>query len=573
MGKRFLLILPVFALFFFLGQANAQKKGQETYSISLVKTAEVGKNIVKVGDRKVLTESVTVKKGDHIWQMFRERGLLQKRDLGQLLAVLRKLNTSLANLNLIYPGQKIIIPISLAPLQAPISVGQKRIEKEISLEDLKHLKLENYTVQEGDSLVKVIKGRFNIPQKKLHDEYLQLVKKLNPSIQDLNLIHPGEVVRLPIYSPQIVRAPILRPPSEKGPNAPGAQKGGIGKQLGELFIRMGLNWVSTGQHFIPLGSGGQVNLKADAFPLINLPSGDQIIVDLYDELPEKMGQLISTTWKSYAVVHLKKEDNLRNALDKILPLCQYPKIYKLGEPLEMEGDIKIQMTADWIIEKVAQSKDKKPKFMMITLTDPLNPGTPKEIRDFLKTLGIDVIDYPEPKQDQEAHLPGRDNLKTDGTMPALIEMALKLAGKHFSRDVQIHVFQPGKNDFNLVIKADFLLNIDGKDCIIDFSGLGSDVLALLKEQGFMVLSVANTRDPAVVLSKVLDLVGVKCNTEPHPFLVTKRVDTRNIKFTIPGVTFQDKDGQKIFATHLLLPDDLVGFLNQKGYQVLTLVLS
>ena len=125
MDKRFFIILPVLLLLFFPGPAAAQEKEEETYSISLVQTAEVGKDIVTVDDRKVLTEEVTVKKGDHIWQMFRERGLLEKRNLGELLAILKRLNTSLSNLDLIYPGEKIIIPLSLAPLQAPVNVAPK----------------------------------------------------------------------------------------------------------------------------------------------------------------------------------------------------------------------------------------------------------------------------------------------------------------------------------------------------------------------------------------------------------------------------------------------------------------
>jgi len=570
MHKRFYLIIPLFSLLFFLGHGTAQEKDEETYSISLVQTAEVGKDIVTVDNRKVLTEEVTVEKGDHLWQMFRERGLLEKRNLGELIGILKRLNTSLTNLDLIHPGEKIIIPLSLAPLQAPVSVGQKVTRTKISLEDLKDLELENYTVQKGDTLVKVIQGRYDIPEQELRDEYLQLVKKLNPSLDDLNLIYPGQVVRLPVYSPQIVRAPIERPPTEKKPDA---QMARIGEELGELLTRMGLEWIHEGQHFIPLQSGGQVDLKADAFPIISLASGHRIIVDLYDEMPQKMGTLIAATWQNYSVVHLKREENLRNALDKILPLCQYPKVYKLGEPLEMEGDIELRLTADWIIEKVPESRDEMAQFMMVTLTDTLNPGTPKEIREFLLALGIDVIDYPVHEKDQEANIPRMDILKTDGTMPALIEMALNLSGKRFSRDVQIPVFKTRKTDFNLVVKADFLLNISGKDYIIDFTGLGEDVQGLLKEQGFMVLSVAGTRDPAVALSKILGLLGVQCDTEPHPFLATSRVDTRNIKIIIPGVTFQDSDGQKILATHLTLPDELADFLNRKGYQILTLAIS
>jgi hypothetical protein len=87
-----------------------ERDGEETYSITLVQTAEVDKEIITVDEKKVLTEAITVVKGDHIWQLFRERGLLKKRNLRQLLSMLQKLNKSLTNLDLIYPDQKIVIP-------------------------------------------------------------------------------------------------------------------------------------------------------------------------------------------------------------------------------------------------------------------------------------------------------------------------------------------------------------------------------------------------------------------------------------------------------------------------------
>ncbi len=574
MTRKHIFIIPVVALCFLLSTARAQEKEEETYSISLVQTAEVGKNIIKVDDRKVMTEEYTIKKGDHLWQLFRERGLLEKRDLGEIIAILKRLNKSLTNLDLVHPGETIVIPLSIAPRQGPVKLAQKVSKTKISLEDLKDLDLEDYTVQKGDTLVKIIQGRFDIPKEELHDRYLQLVKELNPSIEDLNIIHPGQVVRLPVYSPQIVRKPIEQKPlSQDTPKVPDAQSIHLAKELGDIFARMGMDWVQTGQHFIPLQSGGQVDLKADSFPIINLASGDRLVVDLYDELPEKMADLITATWANYAVVHLKAGDDLRSALDKILPECQYPKIFKLGEPLELAGDIEIRLTADWIVEKAPGPENEEKQFMMITLTDSLNPGTPKEIRDFLMSLGIEVIDFPSSDPDQGVSIPIMEVLQTGGTMDSLVETALNLNNIRFSRDVEIPVYKSQKTDFNLVVKADFLLNIEGKDCIIDISGLGTDIQALLKDHNFKVLSLAQTRDPALGLSMILDFIGIQFDADPHPFLATSRVDSRNINIIIPGITFQDREGQAILATHLGLPDDLARFLNRKGFQILTLVLS
>ena len=93
--KSYCWIIPVLVITFLyttsIAQESVQEGGEEeTYSISLVQTAEVDKEIQEVGDKKVLTETYTVKEGDRIWQIFRERGLLQKRNLAELLSMLKK---------------------------------------------------------------------------------------------------------------------------------------------------------------------------------------------------------------------------------------------------------------------------------------------------------------------------------------------------------------------------------------------------------------------------------------------------------------------------------------------------
>ncbi|MCJ7596523.1 MAG: LysM peptidoglycan-binding domain-containing protein, partial [Desulfobacterales bacterium] len=327
MSALVLLLLP-------LHGALSQDKAEETYSISLVQTAEVEKDkqIREIDDKKVLTEAYTVKRGDHLWQLFRDRGLLNKQNLPELLAVLKRLNKSLTNLDLIYPGERIVIPLTISPVAG---LGKSTVEVKVPFEALKDVKLENYTVKPGDSLVKVVKNLYQVPDRELHDEYLHLLKRLNPEIEDLNLIHPGQVVRLPIYHAELVRVPIepVKPPAPSSEAPQDADLTALSRQLMDIFTLLGEEWVNTGEHFIPLKSGGQINLKADTFPILNLSNGIRVVVDLHNNLPENMAELISSSWENYRIVHLGKGDNLRAALDKILSLCNYQKIYRDGEPL------------------------------------------------------------------------------------------------------------------------------------------------------------------------------------------------------------------------------------------------
>lgn len=567
---------------FFNSAVAQEEEEEETYSISLVQTAEVDKEIIEVEGEKVLTETYTVEKGDRIWQLFRERDLLRKRNLRQLLSTLKKLNSSLTNLDLIYPGQKIIIPLVITPIGGEPKLAKEGLETPISPEVLKDLTPENYTIKKGDSLIKVIKNRYNIPAKELYDEYLPLVKGLNSSIKDFDTLYPGQIVKLPIWSPQIVKQPVPSIPSLRSvKKTQEAELSPLSIALEQIFTQMGEEWVQTGEHFIPLKSGSHINLEADSFPTINLFNGYKVIVDLNNDLPETMARLIESSWENYKIVHLNKDDDLRTAFNKILPACQYAKIFKLGEPLELGGDIPLRITGDWIIKPTAGPTDGNEKMIVITLVDERTQNTPPPIKDFLQGLGIKTIDYPfgdeaiTPTLSSTSRGDGSDGAKMEVLKPgnnisSLIEIILNLTGQSFSRDVDIPIYKGGETDFNLVINADFFLKIQEKDCIIDLTGLGPEIIALLEEHQLRVLPFAGEKDRSSIVRKTLDFVGVQSDSKPHDFMAAEREEQKNIRLTIPGTTFRDNDGQNILATPLNIPEEIVTFLSQQGYHILSL---
>ena len=598
-SKQFLLLAGLVSLLSLCpwDGSSAQPKDEETYSISLTQTAEPEveteqevrveekKDDIRLEGKEVVTETYTVKKGDHLWQLLRERGVLEKKNLPELLSALKKLNSAFANLDRIYPGDKILIPLTITPATGLSLVAQKGEETVISVEQLKDLKLESYTVQQGDSLIKVVKGRYSLKNEQINEVYLQILSRLNPEIKNLDRIYPGQAVRLPIYAPQIVRMPIKRKKPSVGPpdttqasaatpsSLPEEKKGpsSLTQQLTEFFALLGEEWINTGEHFIPLKAGGQVNLKAEAFPILSLGNGQRVIIDLYNELPEKMALVIAANWDNYRVIHLNGDDGLRSALNKILPACESYRVYKQGEPLELQGDITLQVSADWII----QTSGDPSKTFLINVADKSGSRIPPELRAFLANLGVKSIEYP-PVQDPtgEAPAPGKiDVLFAGKDKEAVIETVLNLTGRTFSRDVEMPVIQGQKSGVSLVVKADFFLYVDGKDSIIDFTGIGPDIIPLLKEYKVSVLSLAHEQDPAQIVSRTLDFIGVKFDSKPHPFTATAKEDSKNFKLTIPGIIFRDNHGRSVFASHLRLPDDIAGFLSRRGYKVLSLAVS
>ena len=207
---------------------------------------------------------------------------------------------------------------------------------------------------------------------------------------------------------------------------------------------------------------------------------------------------------------------------------------------------------------------------MINFTDNLIPETPQEIKDFLKSLGITAIDYPFVNESTEKPTGKREILRPGNDIPDLMEMLLNLSGQHFLKEEIMPLYQGQETAFNLMIKADYLFKRNNKDCIIDLTGLDHFTLSLLKERHFSVLSLSGEKDPSFIVSRTLDFLDIKFDSDPHPFTAIDRGDSRKIMITIPGIIFQDRSRQPVFATHLRLPGEIVSFLSRRGYEILSL---
>jgi len=151
------------------------------------------------------TEEYVVKEGDWIAKILRQKGALSDHTLPQLLEVLRKLNASLQNMNMIQPGEKIVILVKVLPSEE----GEKTLRpgKRSASASLKRPKSETYKVKRGDILSRVVMARYDLSAKQFSGEYLELFKKCNPSVENPDHILYGKVIRLPLYPPQFDETP------------------------------------------------------------------------------------------------------------------------------------------------------------------------------------------------------------------------------------------------------------------------------------------------------------------------------------------------------------------------------
>ena len=593
--------------------------------------ARTAEKTPSIDDGAFRTQEYVVKEGDWLVKILREKGLIKDQNLPELLSLLRKLNSSLRSLDMIQPGEKIVILVKVVP-------GSGSEE-----ETTRKLRYETYRVKRGDILSRVAMRRYGLSKEQFNRDYLRLFAECNPSINDPNRLLVGQDIKLPHYPPEHVetaeKAPVLRdleksphrvvlkppttirrpqlprptpslppetptpspapvkgrpehavtdtPPSRKP--APALSKatasarghGGAPSErdreatiiitdgLGTVISRMGEEWVHSGEHFIPMMSGGHIHLDAESYPIVRLQKGITVIVDVHSALPLKMSRVLESTWANYRVVRLSASDDLRSALDKILNAFNYPKILKGGAPLKLGGNIPVSITGDWIVTPSETRSGNVPKFVVINLMDGRNQGLPRTIKNYLKLIGVEVIEYP-PTDEGPSDAGALPTARTATDAAALIEAVLNLRGQPFTARVNIPAYTTRNEDFRFTVQADFYLEIGGRRHIIDLGGLNPDVVSLLKDNGISVLCLAKEKEPVEMVSRILEFLDVGFERGPHSFMATRGDMSRNVKLTLSGITFYDHKGSSVLATSLDLPPEIVAFLSQRGYSILVL---
>ena len=149
--------------------------GVMAQDITLVKRAR------RTADLKSV--SYTVQKDDTLWKIFLHEYRARPEELPALYRRFRELNPNIHDLDYIRAGQRVVIPRleEAAPQEARVQPSSE----------------ERYILKRGEHLAKVLREVYGIPDKLIFNEYLALIKKLNPEIENLDHVVPGQAVRMP----------------------------------------------------------------------------------------------------------------------------------------------------------------------------------------------------------------------------------------------------------------------------------------------------------------------------------------------------------------------------------------
>lgn len=199
-SSRFVFFVLVF--FWFCPQVWAGKP----YKIYVVN---------KYGAWDIVCDRYKVNKGDHIWEILRRKGRIAEENFPYFVDILKEMNPHIKDVDKIYPGQSIVIPLKqIAPQDrdTPKETGPRYV----TIPMIPDVLFDYHRVKPGDYVSQIVTRRLNVPWQEIPDDYFKTFSRLNPQIEDLDLIYPGQLVRIPELTaakthPEPPRPPVQQP--------------------------------------------------------------------------------------------------------------------------------------------------------------------------------------------------------------------------------------------------------------------------------------------------------------------------------------------------------------------------
>lgn len=254
----------------------------------------------------------TVDKGEYVYSILRSFDVPEGR-LPLMAQKLKRLNPHIKDLDRIEPGAQLNLPQSIRNDGSAPAGRKARSEPDRQADppDPSDVEPLPYTVAKGDYLSKILREKLELPDRLIFDEYIDLFKKLNPDIENINALEVGQRVRLPAPSghPSLAEARQAaaagqqkRKPQKPEPQPPEPQNATQEKEseveaspqpsenkatVLSMLSKLGFRFAPGKDMLYPFPDQGWLQINLEQMPLANAPWGDSILF-----VPENVSQRI-----------------------------------------------------------------------------------------------------------------------------------------------------------------------------------------------------------------------------------------------------------------------------------------
>jgi hypothetical protein len=555
----------------------------EPYRIYMVKS---------YGNRDIIFDHYTVLKGDEILPILKRKGNLPEKGLWRSVAILKRFNPHVKNINKISPGQELLVPIKEIRARKGQPADGPRY---ITIPAVPEVLYTIHEVRPGECVSKTVAACLGLRWDQLPEDYIRTFKRLNPGIKDIDSLEPGQTIRIPeltAYKPSAdikglstasqwrMNKPLGTSHRDKTealqvklPVLPLAYTSWSDRSVPwwkEIVLQAanGLNvkLFLSGQCYFPRKRRADFTLDLGSFPVIELEDGRHFILETEKGLAEDSEKIIRAFWKSLVIIRIDPMQPPAAALDKIF-CAMFGE--KLHEPLDLEardGSIQVTLRGDWVFRQ-GSITNVGALHQCITLISHPDERTPDVVVDYLAETGVFLADVmPHGIDKSKTSLAGKDTAygsmerTIDGScQETFVSTLAKAMGYSYDPGVPLSFEYSG---YPIETAANIIYVENGSDIVVDFGTFYGEAKSAVEAIGVKVLSLEPQEDLLVIAKSILKLMGVTYTEDPVLF-PANRSRSKTTSLTIHGLLISDVDGKRTLLTRGPLHSKIRDYLSEE----------
>jgi len=541
---------------------------------------------------EILCAPYVVEPNDWVLKIFKLRGEIARKDFNHFLLIFKRINPHIKNIDRIRPGQQIYIPLRRLR-ENPVPERTAGIVT-IPFVDLSQSSgqtpppANSYKVKRGDTVSKLLAGRFGRYGSKSYKEAVAIFKQLNPHVKDIDLIFANQSIFLPrgLGPPAAAAsAPATKPSKSPYPQAaadPEKNTSGSGPRrpakpmippLAEAAAILDAKLLDNGKYFFPRSEQEDLELNLARNPVLEMSDGSRVMLFGKQPLSARDLDTVRSKWKNFAQVNIPEGAPVEDILNTVLSA-----VHKSGEAPSLSfsgGGAEITIRANWIV-KGAGTELNPVRNICISYIEHPDERTPTGIVRFLEHRGIRLKEVFRGSKSTSFASPVRPirvpRLNPVKTVQAsgrrsFVKDLMRAMRFAYTENVTITFPYAGTE-----IKAlsNLVTTPEGDPVFLDYGDLFGDAFLTIQKSGFNIIQINHTDTPRKITAKLAGALGSEWYRNPG-FLAAKRPAQFNTEVVIKGYLTEDRpDSLRMLLTFTPIDRALVNMLNERNIRIIVL---
>lgn len=429
-------------------------------------------------------------------------------------------------------------------LSAAPTLNAAEATAHITLEKRKSEKTDYYKIKKGDTLSGIITATFKPESKENRKQIYKVIRQLNPALTNIHKIYTGQKIVIPSKNEfpglwataSTSTAESAEAPSRLPPTLISGYRMNV---IRAVIERMGGTITTAGSYYIPLPEAGQITIDCAQTPVMELPDGSVILLDVSRMIPASVKRTLSSHWPDYKFVSISHQDDSPKILQAVLSASRAYSIKKTTNPLVIGRLPELRIAAGWLIDERLGSGKRKTN-QLVTFIDDKRQALPQEIVDAAGINGLIITDVvighgvvAHPQMEHQIY--SVVDLQRHAEMD-LCEQLLHMLNLNPVRHQDMRIFEKNRDGFDLSIKTDLLVMHNNIKAVFNARPIPVEFKEALKNKDIetVILTPADSR--LSIIQKTLFAAKIPFSTNIFSFPVTMQGGKARAVIRFPAVS-------------------------------------